>query len=269
MSDNTVQTVAPLEEVTQHPHGAFAWTELYTTDFEAAKAFYGDLFGWSYQDQPVPGDLRYSLCLVNGKPVGGLMDMPPGEREAGVGAYWGVYIHVDDLDAALAKLGPAGGSVLGEPFEIPESGRMAMVKDATGATLGLWQMLPGRGSAYRQGAGVPVWHEMWTRDVAGAAAFYQAVLGWQTHLFEYEGHPTASCYNGEQQVALIMAIREEWGDVPPMWAVYFGADVDAGLARVRALGGSVVMEPREVEGMRFALVHDAQGAMFYLVDAPK
>ncbi len=268
MSDNTVQPVATaLQEVTQHPHGTFGWAELYTTDYEAAKRFYADLFGWTYQEHPPQDGLRYAVCLVNDKPVGGLMDMPPGERQAGVPSYWGLYVFVDDLDAAAARVAAAGGMLLGDPFDVPGAGRFVMIRDATGAQVGLWQIGAMGGTAYSMGPGVPVWHELWTHDVAGAAAFYEAVLGWRVHRFEFEGYDAASCYNGEKEVAMVLQIREEWRLESSMWALYFGGAVDAGRARVLELGGSVVMEPKEIEGMRFALFHDPQGAVFYIVDA--
>ena len=56
--------------------------------------------------------------------------------------------------------------------------------------------------------------------------------------------------------------------MPSMWGCYVTvADVDETLAKVRSLGGSVLMEPMEVKGVgRMAVIQDPQGATLSVID---
>lgn len=47
-----------MTEMTEYTPGTFSWTDLTTTDQEAAKAFYGELFGWEAEDNPVGDSTR-------------------------------------------------------------------------------------------------------------------------------------------------------------------------------------------------------------------
>ena len=112
-------------------HGAFAWNELVTEDVETAKRFYADTLGWSYDSMPMPQGGTYWLAKLGDKMVGGLMTME------GVPPMWLPYIEVDDVDARAAKAAAKGGEIMRPPFDIPDVGRIAILKDATGAAVGL------------------------------------------------------------------------------------------------------------------------------------
>ncbi|WP_181700423.1 VOC family protein [Chthonobacter albigriseus] len=116
-------------------HGTFYWNELMTDDVEKAKAFYGDRLGWTFDVMPM-SEGNYWLIRQEGVegPVGGIMNWP---AQNGMPTnYWFAYVHVDDLDDALAGVAAAGGSVLRPAWEVPGVGRIAIVKDAVGAVLG-------------------------------------------------------------------------------------------------------------------------------------
>lgn len=112
-------------------HGHFAWNELVTKDVEAAKSFYAKILGWSYEPMPMPQGGTYWLAKLGDQMVGGLMTME------GVPPFWLPYIEVDDVDARIAKAAANGGTVMRPPFDIPDVGRIAILTDATGASLGL------------------------------------------------------------------------------------------------------------------------------------
>ncbi len=113
-------------------HGAFGWFELMTTDQEAAKSFYAELFGWETQDYPMEG-MSYTLLKVNGDETGGIMKQPP---ECGpMPPCWGIYITVDDVDATAAKVEQLGGKILRPPMDIPNIGRFCVLQDPQGAVL--------------------------------------------------------------------------------------------------------------------------------------
>ncbi|MGE0419912.1 MAG: VOC family protein [Acetobacteraceae bacterium] len=115
-------------------HGTFYWNELMTPDTEAAKRFFADTIGWTYQGMPMP-EGTYWLAQIDGKPVGGIMAMQ-GVVPDGTPPHWVSYLAVDDVDARIARLSAAGGTVCRSPFDVPGVGRIAIVADPTGAVMG-------------------------------------------------------------------------------------------------------------------------------------
>ena len=135
----------------------FYWNELMTHDVEAAKKFYTAVLGWTTEEMPMPSGQKYTVVKANGKPAAGIMAKPEqgvtakpgheeeeeeGEEEEGAPSQWMAYIHVDDVDAAVAKAEAAGGEVCMPCFDVPGVGRIAMVVDSTGATIGLMTAKP-------------------------------------------------------------------------------------------------------------------------------
>ncbi len=115
--------------------GAFSWCELCTNDLQAAGRFYGELFGWELEDSPMPGTGgAYVVAKVGGRPVGGMMTMPP-NLPPGVPPHWGVYVTVDDVDATVAEAARLGGKVHHPPTDIPGVGRFAVLSDPQGAVV--------------------------------------------------------------------------------------------------------------------------------------
>jgi predicted enzyme related to lactoylglutathione lyase len=112
--------------------GAFSWSEINTRDPEAAKSFYGDVFGWSFEDREFEGVGTYTTINVGEGAVGGLIDIT-GRVPDEVPANWLVYFGVEDTDATLAKLAELGGSVAFGPVDIAGVGRFAVVQDPFGA----------------------------------------------------------------------------------------------------------------------------------------
>lgn len=119
-------------------HGCVYWNELTTSDLSAAKAFYSDLFGWTYEEIRTPAG-PYTLARVPGqtRPVAGLIAWPSDQSGAD---QWFVYLAVADIDAAVATAAAAGGSVA-PIYDVPGVGRFATVVDPTGATCGMVQRI--------------------------------------------------------------------------------------------------------------------------------
>ena len=114
--------------------GAISWSELATSDVDAAKTFYGQLFGWSFEDAPME-DMTYTLVKANGEEVAGIMPMPP--EAGGMPPAWGIYVTVDDVDAAAEKAVALGGKILVPPQVIPEVGRFCVIGDPQGAFISM------------------------------------------------------------------------------------------------------------------------------------
>jgi predicted enzyme related to lactoylglutathione lyase len=115
-------------------HGAFSWNELTTSDTTAARAFYGTLLGWQFQDMDV-GTGTYTVINVGGQGIGGIAGTPPNAK--GMSPTWGAYITVDDVDAVVARVAGLGGRVLLAPTDIPTVGRFAAIQDPQGAMISL------------------------------------------------------------------------------------------------------------------------------------
>src|SRR6201996_1299257 len=115
-----------MPKLSQYAQGTPNWVDLQTTDQSAAKQFYASLLGWSYDDNPMPQGGVYSMATVNGETVAAIAPMPPGAPE-GRPPMWNTYIAVDDVDAAVDKVGPAGGQGLGagQPPHRRDAGRRA------------------------------------------------------------------------------------------------------------------------------------------------
>lgn len=119
--------------------------------------------------------------------------------------------------------------------------------------------------------GTPIWYELLTADAAGSKAFYDHVLGWT--IDEKSGQPGMDyrmiAVAPGDFVGGMMPLSGEMlsGGAKPGWLFYVGVDdVDATLARLRELGGSVHMGPIDMEGVgRMAMVADPQGIPFYVM----
>ena len=122
-------------------HGMIWWSELMTRDVPTARRYYEALAGWSFSTVPMGGD-SYHLASRNGQPIAGMMDMSTTPGMENVPPHWFTYIAVEDVDAAVAATRAAGGQVIKEVFEVPDTGRIAIITDPTGAALGI--MTPSR-----------------------------------------------------------------------------------------------------------------------------
>jgi predicted enzyme related to lactoylglutathione lyase len=115
--------------------------------------------------------------------------------------------------------------------------------------------------------GVFSWNELTTTDVAAAKAFYRQALGWELHDLNGNGMDYTIARKGEREVAGIMAVPKDAPGMPPAWGSYVTVDdVDARAARVEALGGKVLVAPRDIPTVgRFAVIADPQGATLALI----
>lgn len=256
-----------MPKIEKYAQGTPSYVELMTPDQEAAKAFYGPLFGWEFEDVPM-GDAGYYVAVAkNGDSVAGISGQMPGME--GRPAFWGVYLTVDDVDAVAGKVAGAGGEVEAEPFDVMDLGRMAAIKDPTGARVNLWQAGATIGTTRANEPGTPIWNELITADVASATRFYGDVLGVSWEEMPMEGGPAYTCLVVDgRQVGGAMPPPME--GIPPHWNVYFNVvDTDATIAQATGLGGTVVAPAFDVPGVgRMAVLADPQGGMFNLMQNP-
>ena len=116
----------------------FVHAELNTTDLDKSKNFYGKLFDWKYEDIPGADGITYTSIGVgeNKYGVGGGMLR---QRMPNAPSAWMPYILVDDVEASTRKAEKLGATVLKDVTEVPDMGSLSILKDPTGAVIGLWQ----------------------------------------------------------------------------------------------------------------------------------
>jgi uncharacterized protein len=246
-----------MSERTSYEPGTPSWVDLTTSDPAGAKEFYGGLFGWEAVDAgPVEETGGYAMFTLRGKQVAGVGPlMDPNQPSV-----WSTYISTDDVDAAAGRARDGGAQVIVEPMDVTDAGRMAVVAHPAGGYVGLWQ--PGRhiGAQLVNEPGSLTWNQLHTRDQPGAGAFYGAVFDWKVD---------ASVFNlGERPIAGIMDVPPGTPDeLPAFWMTVFSvADCDEAVAKASELGGTVVSEPSDLEGIgRFALLTDPQGVYFAII----
>lgn len=253
---------------TSYLQGTPSWIEHSCSDQDAAKQFYGGLFGWSFDDRPMgDGDEAgiYSMAQIDGDPVAGLGPvMDPNQP-----ASWGVYLAADDVDAAVQAAQDGGGSVLAGPFDVMEAGRMAWVADPQGAAVGLWQAGETIGAQRANEPGTNIWNELVVPDVQAALPFYERMLGITSDTQEWPGMGsyTTLQVDGRSVGGACPPMAE---GTPPHWNLYFNVDsADDTATRVKELGGEVMAEPFDVPGVgRMAVFADPTGAVFNVMQNP-
>jgi predicted enzyme related to lactoylglutathione lyase len=245
---------------TSYEPGVFSWADLATTDADAAKAFYSDLFGWELDDLDLPGGGTYTMALVDGSRVGALGPV----QQEGQPPAWNAYITVDDADAGAAKARELGGTVFAEPFDVMEAGRMAVIADPTGAVFCVWQPGDQIGAELVNGHGLLSLTQLNTSDIDKASAFYTGLFGWRIEQTGDTEIPYWGIYVGDNLNAGMMQLPPGQ-EAPPHWLVYFGHnDLDGAAEQISAGGGTVLVPKTPVPGGEFVVAQDAQGAVFGL-----
>lgn len=254
---------------TSYDHGTFSWAELSSTDANAAKKFYGGLFGWTFDDVPMGKGELYSMAKQGDKTVCALYTM--GAEMKGVPVHWGSYVTVNDVDATTKKVAPAGGKVVKEPFDVMDVGRMSVVQDPTGALLCLWQAKKHKGAdVLGDVPGSLCWNELYTNNVDRAGKFYVDVIGWKTKAVDMGPMGVYTLFNRgndeKRNAAGMMNMPPNMKGAPSHWLAYFSTDdVDASTKKAKSLGGKVLMDPMDIPNIgRFSIVQDPQGATFAL-----
>ena len=115
-------------------NGSFYWNELMTLDAEAAKRFYGETLGWTFEAMDQGEGATYWVAKVGDESVAGIYEIGADDQETGEG--WFAYIAVADLSTALARATGEGGKVEREPWDVPGVGRIAIVSDNAGNEMG-------------------------------------------------------------------------------------------------------------------------------------
>jgi uncharacterized protein len=239
-----------------HEHGTFSWTDLSTPDAEASKAFYASLFGWEFEDNPIPDGGVYVMARLGGRAAAAMFETS--ERHPA----WASYVTVDDVEATTERARELGANVMAEPFDVMDAGRMATLQDPTGAVFCVWEPRRAIGAEVVNTHGALSLNQLNTTDPDAAQRFYGDLFGWRIE--QAPGTETAywGLYRGDRLNAGMMQLPPG-APAPSHWLVYFGIDdVDTAADQIGSAGGAVMVPPQDVPGGRILVAQDPQGAVF-------
>jgi predicted enzyme related to lactoylglutathione lyase len=271
-----------------YPQGVPCWVDIAEPDPQAAVEFYGGLFGWDFEDRmPADAPGNYFVATLRNKDVAAIGSQEEGSPPQ---PYWATYVWVDSADDAAAKAKEAGGSVLVEPFDVMEAGRMAVLADPQGAPINAWEARRHRGAQLVNEPGTWNFSGLNTDDMDSARAFYGAVFGWQADPIDLGDQGASNMWRlpgygdylekrdpglrsrmadqgapagFEDTVAWLMPLNGAPPETPAHWAVTFAVDdADAAAEKATELGGTVLAPPMDAPFVRFTVLSDPQGAVF-------
>ncbi len=255
-----VPKVTP-EPTQLHLVGKFVWYDLFTNDLQSTSRFYEELFGWSFSDTASKEKLVKTIAL-NGVPIANAIhiDSVKGKMNE---SRWLSYMSVEDVDRALTVSKKNNGTIYMQPKDLPNRGRVAMVKDPEGAIFAI--VTTSDGDPPDQGLIQNHWmgSELWSTNPDAELTFYHLLVGYEQRLVNVgAGRKYRFLIKNGQTRAGIVKIP--WDDVKPNWLPYVAVeDVMAIVAKAKESGGKVLVEPdKAIREGRVAIISDPSGAVF-------
>jgi len=242
--------------------GKVIWNDLITNDLDAARDFYGALFGWTFEHSSGKGG-RYVLARAGKTYVAGIVEVR-GEKGATKISRWLPYVSVENVDESLAKASGAGARIAAVARNV-NFGRVAAIIDPEGAVIGLARSAIGdpddATTAPRPGR--VVWTELLAGDPGVAARFYGDVVGYDANTIARRGGQYTMLTRGGTNRS---GVVKNPTNAAPVWLTYFGVDdAVAAEGRVEALGGAVVVRASsQLREGTMAVVTDPTGALLVL-----
>ena len=244
----------------KHEPGSFCWIELGTSDQNAAKTFYSSLFDWAAIDSPMGPGQFYTMFQADGRNTGAAYTQGKPETDMGVPPHWNLYVSVASADESAKRAAELGGHVLAPPFDVMTHGRMAVIKDTSGAAFCIWEPKDHTGMAVTNQPGSFCWADLNTPDRKVAQSFYSGLFGWT---FEPGDGDYLHIKNGDSYIGGMPPVHNQNPNAPPHWMIYLQvAECDASTAKAKELGARVYFGPMTIEKVgRMTVIADPQGAV--------
>jgi predicted enzyme related to lactoylglutathione lyase len=241
------------QEVSEERHiGKFVWFDLLTEQADAARPFYGSLFGWTFDDSSTPPD--YSLIRLDGLPIGGIVNIR--DKLSQSESQWLGYLSVTSVDRTTRVSRDLGGEVIDGPVEVLGRGRMAVVRDPTGAAFVALTSATGDPPDAVPPIGAWLWTDLITNDGATAEAFYNEIVGYKVQEIR-TGDGDIYQVVGRDSRARAGIVEVNWTDVDSNWLPYVRvSDVSATIQQAEALGGRLLLRIDDA-----AMLMDPTGAV--------
>ncbi|MDX2479145.1 MAG: VOC family protein [Desulfuromusa sp.] len=237
-----------------HHQGKFVWNDLITDDVAAAKSFYGQLFGWTFEQFD-----RYTVVKNGSQSIGGMLQVVEKAETAGE-VRWVCSLSVADVDKAALLTTEEGGTVHEGPLDMLNRGRAALVNDPQGAELLLLYATGGDPEDKEPIIGSWLWHELWSYDTEASLGFYQKLAGYD--------------YEGEQTDYLILLKDEQWRagirsvsnpELGVRWVpVVRVANTEETAELAKELGGKLLFGPSPTPSGSVALLSDPSEALLII-----
>lgn len=251
-----------------HQPGRVIWHDLLTPDLNAAKQFYGELFGWQFKTVPmfqgVSNSGSYTLILLNGSPIGGLIDTTKLRRDVNLTQWVSVFASAD-IEATVKRVQQQQGTVYTAPTSLGERGEIAIVADSQGALFAVLQTQDGDPPESEAALGGFLWNELWTEDVSLANTFYRELFNYQEQAIVLKGSETYKYFstNNKPRAAVV---KNPIPDLDPTWVTFLRVENPEDIvARVPALGGEVLLDVQNNPiGGKLAIIRDPSGAGFVI-----
>jgi len=237
--------------------GKIIWRDLLTNDPAASQRFYGELFGWTFESVGP----AYTLIRHNGKLTGGMIDTLALNNRDDI-SQWVVLMSVEDIDTGIARVTTAGGEVIAPVTDVQARGRLAVLRDAEGALMGLLETKDGDPGDRIAEIGDFLWDELWTTDVSNATAFYSGLTGLEESSIADEASAANYRLLKSGDTPRVGIMPNPLDGLDPVWVSYLRVESPAAIAsRVSDLGGRVIVEaqPRSIGG-EVAFVAGPSGA---------
>jgi uncharacterized protein len=249
----------------RHPGKAFCWVGLATSDPAAAQTFYAQLFDWECEVLAAGEAGNFTILRREGEDAAILYRQTAQARAAAAPPHWTSYISVQDAEATAARAAELGGAkAFRAPFDVLDAGRIAAIRDPTGAILSLWQPRARIGATVVNEVGALCWNELATTDVDRARSFFGELVGW-TYDTDDAGYTTIKC--GGRHIGGIRQQASGERDAPPAWLPHFEVkSTEAVTRRATELGARDAGSITETTLGRRAVIADPLGATFALLE---
>ncbi|MFV0129364.1 VOC family protein [Streptomyces sp. HMX112] len=247
--------------------GTPCWVDALLPDVEAGKRFYGELFGWTFDD-----GAEYTHAFSEGLRVAALAP----KRDGRMPTVWGVYFATPGIVALSARIRDAGGRMVTEPLPLDGFAVTALAADPDGAVFGLWEAGDHTGFEKQGEPGSFCWTEVYTRKKDAVDAFYESVFGFQVRDLDDASmdfrvwSPAGTRAGDETAIGGRGVITNTFpAEMPAHFLSYFAvADCDDTAALATRLGGRVTEPPFDTPYGRIAVIADNQGAVFAVLAEP-
>ena len=117
----------------QPKEGEIVHVEFHTNDPVRTKRFYGEVFGYKFEEFP---EMNYTMYKAPGGPAGGIMKVMDNRPPQVLN-----YLMANDIERTLARVSAAGGAILQQKMEIPGQGWWALFQEPGGTMMALYENL--------------------------------------------------------------------------------------------------------------------------------
>jgi predicted enzyme related to lactoylglutathione lyase len=244
----------------EHHAGKMVWADLVTPDLAQAERFYGGLFDWTFKDIRA-AKTHYAVALLEGRPVGGLLQqtVPEGEQRQSA---WLTFLAVRDVDQSRRLALSDGAKSLSEPKSYVGRGRQAVFSDPEGAVFAVLASSSGDPPDYLASPGEWIWSALLASDPGKSAAFYQTLFGYDVYDLPSDDGAEHLIFSSDDYARAGANTLPSTGRRHPHWLNFIRvADAAAAVQKAVALGGKVLVPVHEDRhGGHAAVLADPFGA---------